>query len=159
MIQEAIKQLSSSQGVGQRQVTLGSVVVELPNELAGKRPVVVLLHLRVQLLHPPDLDEEPREVPLHLPEDPPLHAVPESPAAVASPQLVDGFQVRFRDELDLREEHVPSLLRWFAGQHDEEAAGLLVCLPEIGGGEVAPEVVEGRGGGGGGGCCCGGGGV
>ena len=139
-------------------MALGSVVVVLPHELRRKRPVVVLLDLRrLQLLHPPDLDEESREVVAHLPEYLLLHTVPEFPVAGVSPELVDGLEVGGRDVLHFREEDVAALHGGVAGEGDEEAAGLLIGLPEVGCGEVAPEDVGGgrgrrsRGGGGGGG--------
>lgn len=79
------------------------------------------------------------------------------------PQHVDGSQVVGGDELHLGEEHVPALHGGVAGEGDEEAPRLLVGLPEVFGGEVLLEELQGGvlGGGGvgcGGGECGGGGG-
>ncbi|CAL9085264.1 unnamed protein product, partial [Musa acuminata var. zebrina] len=151
--QNAAEKLSPPEGVGQRKVPLRCVVLELPQELAGEGPVPVLLHLRVQPLHPPHPDEEAREVAARLLPQPPLHAIPEAATAVPAPQLVDLLEVRSRYELHLREEHVPPLLRGLPGERDEEAARLLVGLSEVARRQVAGEDVEWRGRGS---CACGG---
>uniref|UniRef100_A0ACD6A544 Uncharacterized protein n=1 Tax=Avena sativa TaxID=4498 RepID=A0ACD6A544_AVESA len=90
-----------SEGIGERQVALGRVIVELPCELVGEGPVVELHHLGVQLLHPADLDEEAGVVARRLLPDAPLHAVPEPAVAVLHPERVDGAEVLHGDELDL----------------------------------------------------------
>ncbi|CAH9131449.1 unnamed protein product [Cuscuta epithymum] len=125
---------------------LRHLVAELPIELVRKRPVIVLFNLRLQLLHPPDLLEQIREVSVHLLPDSPLYTVPESAIAVLPPEGVDLPEVGVRDELDLREEHVPALLCVVSGEGDEQPAGLLVRLPEVLGGEVALQDVVGHGG-------------
>lgn len=118
-------------------MTLGCVVVELPYELVRKSSVVVLVDLGVELLHPPDFDEEVGEVLVDLVEEYPLlDGVAEPVVAVLSPQVVNGFEVGFGDELDLGEEDVASLLGSLAGEDDEEAASLFVGFAEVLGGEV-----------------------
>lgn len=67
------------------------------------------------------------------------------------PELVDGLQVGGGDELHLGEEDVAALDGCVAREGDEQAAGLLVGLAEVGGGEVVGEGVQGGGGSGGGG--------
>jgi hypothetical protein len=54
-----------------------------------------------------------------------LHAIPELFVAVLFPKAVNGFEVCFRDELDLREEDIASILSGLASEDDEEAAGFL----------------------------------
>jgi hypothetical protein len=139
-------------------MTLRGIIGELPDELCRKSSVVVLLDLSVELLHPPNLEEELGEVSICFLEDSLLDAVAELVVAVLFPEVVDGFEVRFRDELDLGEEDVAALLGGFSSEDDEEAAGFLVGLAELSVGEVVLEDVEGdglggggRGGGGGGG--------
>lgn len=162
MREDAAEQLRPPQGVGERQVALRRRRIHLPHELRREAPVVVLHHLRVELLHPPHLDEECGEIPLRLLPYLPLHAVPEPAAAVLPPQRVDGAEVVGGDELHLREEDVAALHGGVAGEGDDQAPRLLVGLPEVAGGEVLLEEVEGggvlgggrvcrRGGGGGGG--------
>lgn len=147
-------------------MTLRGIIGELPDELCRKSSVVVLHDLSVELLHPPNLKEELGEISLCFLEDSLLDAVAEFVVAVLFPEVVDGSEVGFRDELDLGEEDVATLLGGFACEDDEEAAGFLVGLAELFVGEVVLEDVEGdglggggRGGGGGGGYReCGGGG-
>ncbi|KAE8728090.1 hypothetical protein F3Y22_tig00004779pilonHSYRG00078 [Hibiscus syriacus] len=121
-----------------------------PRELVRESPVIVLLDLGIQFLHPPDFEEEL--------------------------EFVYGFEVGFVDELHLGEEDVAAFLSGFAGEDDEETASFLVGLEEVLSGEVVLEGVKGdrlgSGGGGSGGgswrgkreggggccCCCGGGG-
>lgn len=74
------------------------------------------------------------------------------------PQHVDRAELAGGDELDLREEHVPPLHGGVAGEGDDEAARLLVGLPEVPRREVVLEEVEGGVLGGGGVCRRGGGG-
>ena len=58
------------------------------------------------------------------------------------PELVNGLEISFRDELNFGEEHVAALLSLLAGEDDEEAAGFFVGLPEVLGGEMLAEEVE-----------------
>ncbi|KAG6406072.1 hypothetical protein SASPL_133669 [Salvia splendens] len=117
-------------------------LLHLPHKLRRKAPVIILLHLRaLQLLHPPHLDEERREIPVQFLPNPPLHAVPEFPLAVLPPQRVDFPELRGGNELDLREEDVAALHGVLAGERDDEAARLLVGLPEVLSGEVLPEEI------------------
>lgn len=62
MFENVVEQLCPSESVCERQMPLWGVIIELPDELSGEGPVVVLLHLSVKLLHPPKLDEELGEV-------------------------------------------------------------------------------------------------
>lgn len=150
------EQLGPSQSIRQWQVTVRwGFVGDLPRELVWERPVIELLDLRVELLHPPELEEQLREVFAHFIPYFLLHAVPEFVLAVFPPQGVDVLEVGGGDELDLGEEDVAALLGGVAGQKNEEAAGLLVGLPEVLGGEVLLQEVVGdaglgSGGGGGG---------
>lgn len=154
MAENAAKQLRASQGICERQMTLRGVVIEFPHELGGERPVIVLFHLGVKLLHPTEFEEELGEVPLCFLKYPLLHTVPELVIAVLPPEFIYGFEVSFRDKLDLGEEDIATLLSSVAGEDDDEAAGLFVGLAEVRGGEVVAEEVEGdglrRGSGGGG---------
>lgn len=79
-----------------------------------------------------------------------MDAVAELVVAVLPPEVVDGFEVCFRDELGLGEEHVATFLRCLSGQDNEETAGFFVGLPEVFGREVVLEEVKGDGWGGGG---------
>ena len=100
--ENAAEQLRPSQRIRQRQMPLRRPLLHLPRKLRRKAPVIVLLHLRaLQLLHPPNLDEQRREISIQFLPNPPLHAVPELPLAVLPPQGVN-FPERLRgDELDL----------------------------------------------------------
>jgi len=154
VVENVIEQLCPSESVGERQVSLWGVLIEVPDELRREGPVVVLLHLSVKLLHPPHFDEELGEVPIGLLQNLFLHTVPEFVAAVLPPKGVNGDEVGPGDELHLREEHVAALLGCFSGKHDEETPGFFISLLEVLGGEVVAEEVEGGaglGGGGGGG--------
>lgn len=131
------------EGIGERQVTLRCVILHLPHELVREGPVVVLLHLSVQLLHPADPDEEAGEVAPRLLPEPPLHAVPELAIAVLFPELVNGAKVLGGDELDLGEEDVPAAPRGLTGEVDDERSGGLVGLAVVPGRELAAEEVQG----------------
>jgi len=139
------QELCAPEGIGERQVTLRCVILHLPHEFVREGPVVVLLYLSVQLLHPADPDEEAGEVALRFLPEPPLHAVPELAVAVLFPELVNGAKVLGRDELDLREEDVPSAPRGLAGEVDDERPGGLVGLAVVPRRELAAEEVQGRG--------------
>lgn len=133
-----------------------SLLIQLPDELVRKSPVIVLLHLCVKLLHPPNFHEEFGEVFVGFFPNLSLHAVPEFVVAVGFPEGVYGLEVGLGDELGFGEEDVAALYGLVAGEGDEEAPGLLVGLPEVLGGEVVAEEVKGEEGvglGGGGGCC------
>ncbi len=97
----------------------------MSSQTSWKIPIVVLLHLNVKLLHPPNLDEKFGEISIGFLEYSLLHAVPELVVAVLFPKAVNGFEVCFRDELDLREEDIASILSGLASEDDEEAAGFL----------------------------------
>lgn len=143
--EDTVEKLSSSQCIRQWQVTLRRALFHFPRELCGKRPVIVLLNFgALQLLHPPDFDEELCEIFVHFVPNPFLYAVPEFVIAVLSPQPIYGFQVIFRDELHLREEDVAPLLRRFPCQDYQKAAGLLVGLPEVLGGQMLAEELDGN---------------
>lgn len=145
MVKNVTKQLCPSQGVCQRQMTLWGFIIELPHEFCRKRPVIVLLHLSVKLLHPTNLDEELGEVPFSLVKYPLLDAVAKPVVTVLPPQLINGFEVSLRDELHLREENIATLLSRFAREDDEKAPRLFVGLLEVLGREKLAEEVEGDG--------------
>lgn len=160
MAENAIQKLGPSQSISQRQVSLRSLLVQLPDELVRKSPVIELLHLCVKLLHPPNFHEEFGEVFVAFFPNLSLDAVPELVVAVGFPEGVYGLEVGWGDELRFGEEDVAALYGLVAGEGDEEAPGLLVSLPEVLGGEVVVEEVKGEegvglgvGGGPGGGCC------
>ena len=54
------------------------------------------------------------------------------------PELTNGLEVGFGDELDLVEEDVASGLGCLTGEDDEEAASLFVGFGEVLGGEMLP---------------------
>lgn len=94
MAEDAVQQLCPSKCISQRQVPLGCITVKLPDELVGEGPVIVLLNLGVELLHPANLEEELSEVfvsfllPYSL-----LNTVSKPAAAVLSPEVVNGLEV------------------------------------------------------------------
>ena len=145
MGEDVPQELCAPEGIGERQVTLRCVILHLPDELIREGPVVVLLYLCVQLLHPSDPDEEAGEVALRFLPEPLLHAVPELAIAVLFPELVNGVKVLGGDELDLGEEDVPSAPRGLASEVDDERPGGLVSLAVVPRHEMAAEEVEGGG--------------
>ena len=132
-----------SEGIGEGQMALWRVIVELPYELVREGPVVVLQHFAVQLLHPADLDEQAGVVARRLLPNPALHAVPELAIAVLHPECVDGVEVLHGDELDLREENIPSTTRRLARKVDEERTGGLVGLAEVSLRELLAQELQG----------------
>lgn len=145
MSEDVLQEPRPPEGIGEGQVALRRVVVELPDELVGEGPVVELLHLGVQLLHPANLDEEAGELAQRLLPNPALHAVPEPAVAVLQPERVDGAEVLDGDELDLREEDVPSAARGLAREDDEERAGGLVGLAVVPRRELLAQELQGGG--------------
>lgn len=125
------QELCPSKGIGERQVTLWCVIIQLPYELIREGPVVELLHFSVQLLHPADLDEKASEVASRLLPQPPLHAVPKLAIAMLPPERVNGAEVLCGDELDLREENISSTACRLARKVDEERTGGLISLAVI----------------------------
>lgn len=118
-------------------MTLGCVVIELPDELVRESSVIELVDLSVELLHPPNFDEKVGEVLIDLVEEYSLlDGVAEPVVAVLSPEVVNGLEVGLGDELDLGEEDVASRLGCLAGEGDEEAASFFVGFAEVLGGEV-----------------------
>lgn len=144
MCEDVAQELCPSEGIGEREMPLWRVIIQLPDELIREGPVVELLHLGVKLLHPPNPDEEAGEVAPRLLPQPPLHAVPEPATAVLLPERVDGPEVIGGDELHLREEDVPSAPSWLARELDEERSGGLVGLPVIPLGELGAQELQRR---------------
>ncbi|WRX20371.1 hypothetical protein QQP08_012858 [Theobroma cacao] len=77
-----------------------------PHKLIRESPVVVLLNLGVKLLHPPNFEKELGEVLVNFLPQSFLNTVSEPVAAVLLPEVIDSYEVGFRDELDLREEDI-----------------------------------------------------
>lgn len=143
--EDVSQELCPPEGIGERQVTLRCVILHLPHEFVREGPVVVLLYFCVQLLHPPDPDEEARKVTLRLLPKPPLHTVPKLAIAVLLPELVNGAEILRRDELDLREEDIPSTPCGLTSKVNEECTGGLVSLAVVPRSELAAEEVNGWG--------------
>nr|POE70975.1 hypothetical protein CFP56_14717 [Quercus suber] len=115
-------------------MTFWGIIIELPNELRRKSPVVILLNLSVKLFHPPNLDEELGEVSVSFLIDSLLNTVSKLVVAVLSPKFINGIKVWFWDELGLREEHIAAFLCSLTSQDNEETPGFFVSLFEVLGG-------------------------
>ena len=88
-------------------MTLGRVVIELPDELVREGSVIELVDLSVELLHPPDFDEKVGEVLTDLVEEYSLlDGVAEPVVVVLSPEVGNGLEIGLGDELNLGEEDV-----------------------------------------------------
>lgn len=115
-------------------MTFWGIIIELPNELRRKSPVVILLNLSVKLFHPPNPEEELGEVSVSFLIDSLLNTVSKLVVAVLSPKFINGFKVWFWDELGLREEHIAAFLCSLTSQDNEETPGFFVSLFEVLGG-------------------------